>query len=182
MKWNGDSFSPREAEFVAGREFSLDTVATAYQIPLALLSRKNTATFASMREFHKMLYVDVLGPWNALIERTIWLQLIPEFNDPDLYVEFNIDEKLQGDFETQAQALRQAVQVPFMSVNDARALRNLKRIDDPKFDQPATPANYNYGGAPVAQAAPGLRRAAGNGHGDVEAEQIAQLEMLLEEP
>jgi HK97 family phage portal protein len=146
MKWVPDSFSPREAEFMAGREFALDTVATQYQIPLAMLSRKGAATFASMKEFRKVMYVDTLGPWNAMMEGTIWLQLVPDFDTSgDLYTEFNIDEKLQGDFEAQAEALRQSVQVPWMTVNEARALRGFPRIDNSDFDEPAVPVNYLLG-------------------------------------
>lgn len=155
MKWNPDTFSPRESEFIAGRQWALDTVAIAYQIPLAMLSRTNTATFASMKEFHKVLYVDVLGPWSALIEGTIALHLVPEFVEPtirpslpNIYVEFNIEEKLQGDFEQTADAYRSAVQVPWLSPNDARKQRNLPRIDDPAYDKPARPQNYKYEGDP----------------------------------
>lgn len=146
MKYSPIMFSPKDAEFIAGREWALDMVATAYNIPLSLLSRTETTTYASMKEFHTILYTDVLGPWNALIEQTIDLQLVPDFGDPRLFVEFNIDEKMQGDFEQQANAARQSVQVPWLSVNEMRKLRGLQPIDDPAFDQPARPANYGYDG------------------------------------
>lgn len=176
--WNPDSFSPKDSEFIAGRQFALDTVATEYGIPLALLSRSSTPTFASLKEFHKALYVDVLGPWNAMIEGALWLQLLPDFGDPDLYVEFNIEEKLQGDFESTADAMRSHVQVPDMSVNEARKIRNLPPLDDPAFDEPARPANYTYQGQEPAPAAlVGLPAAAMNGHSD----EIAVLEAILEE-
>lgn len=148
--WVETSFSPRDAEFIAGREFALDTVATVYNIPLAVLSRKNTATFASMREFRKMLYVDTLGPWSARIEKTVNKQLVQDFADPNLFVEFNIFEKLQGDFEEAADAIRAHVQVPDMSVNDSRKLQNKPPFGDPNdednaFNWPARPSNYVYG-------------------------------------
>lgn len=176
--WNPDSFSPKDSEFIAGRQFALDTVATEYGIPLALLSRSSTPTFASLKEFHKALYVDVLGPWNAMIEGALWLQLLPDFDDPDLYVEFNIEEKLQGDFESTADAMRSHVQVPDMSVNEARKIRNLPPLDDPAFDEPARPSNYTYSGQePTPAALTGLPAAAMNGHSD----EIAVLEAILEE-
>jgi HK97 family phage portal protein len=176
------SFSPKDAEFIAGREWALDVVATAYQIPLAMLSRTKSPTYASMKEFHKVLYVDVLGPWNAMIESTLAAQLVPEFDDPDLYVEFNIDEKLQGDFESQAQAARQSVQVPWMSVDEMRA----KRGEPPYggvYARPARPKNYLYGDEePETEPAAALQvveNAATNGHKD---EVGAELERLLEVP
>lgn len=196
MKWNPDSFSPKDSEFIAGREFAIDTVATTYSIPLALLSRKGTSTFASLQEFHKMLYVDVLGPWNARIERALWLQLLPDFADPDLYVEFNIEEKLQGDFAEQAAAARNSVQVPYESVNGYRAKRGLPAVGDPTdpanpYNSPARPANYTYGdqqpappaapGIPVQQQLPGLVPGGMNGHRELTAGDIDDLERVLEE-
>ena len=154
MELHDHSFSPRDSEFIPGREFSLDLCATTYQIPLAVLSRKNTATFASIKEFRSIVYVDTLGSWMALMERAINNQLIPAFQvrerlDQSLFVEFNIEEKLQGDFETQAEALRRAIHVPYMAVNEARALRNLPRIPDADFDKPAKATNYTYATAPA---------------------------------
>lgn len=186
MKWNPDSWSPKDSEFIAGRQFTLDTVATAYQIPLAMLSRTSTPTFASMKEFRKVLYVDVLGPWSAMVESALALQLVPDFGDPDLYVEFNIDEKLQGDFEEQANAARNSVQVPWESVNGMRAKRGLPPVGDPNdsanpYNSPARPSNYAYGDAAAAPAAPvapvTLAPAALNG--DLTAE-MEHLERILE--
>jgi HK97 family phage portal protein len=156
MKLNAYSFSPKDSEFIESREWALDLVATAFHIPLAVLSRKDTATFASMKEFHTMVYVDTLGPWMALMEKAINVQLVPLFRDPSLFVEFNIEEKLQGDFESTAMALRAAGQVPYMSPNDMRRIRNLPRIDEEWADQPARPANYRYAGdpEPVTRLAP----------------------------
>lgn len=144
MKFKETAFSPKDSEFIAGRDWGLDLCATAYQIPLAVLSRKGTSTFASQKEFRKQLYVDTLGPWNSGLEGDIWVQLVPDFGDETLFVEFNIEEKLQGDFEQQAEAFRNAGQVPFMAVNEMRRMRGLPPIDDEDFDVPARPANYRY--------------------------------------
>lgn len=149
-RFRDSSFSPRDSEFIAGREWALDMVATGYDIPLAMLSRKGAATFASMKEFRTILYVDVLGPWNSELEDAMKLFLIPDFGDPDLYVEFNIEEKIQGDFLTQVDAFRQSGQVPWQSVNGIRKLRNEPPFGDPDdeenpFNWPARPTNYVYG-------------------------------------
>lgn len=197
MHFNARSFSPKDSEFIEGREFTLDTVATAYGIPLAVLSRKNTATFASMKEFRTMLYVDCFGPWNAMIEQQIWLQLLPDFEDTDeLFVEFNIDEKLQGDFEGQVQALRNGVQVPYISPNIALKLLGLEPIDDPRYDLPARPQNFTYGDeepGPAGQAQqelddvdeddrPELAPAASrNGHREIASADLQDLEVLRDD-
>ncbi len=153
MDFKETAFSPKDSEFIEGREWGLDITATMYNIPLAVLSRKGTSTFASQKEFRKQLYVDTLGPWNAGLEGDIYVQLVPDFGDESLVVEFNIEEKLQGDFEQQAEAFRNAGQVPFMSVNEMRRLRGLPSIEDEDFDVPARPANYRYATDPEEAAA-----------------------------
>lgn len=175
--WVDTSFSPKDSEFIPGRQFTLDTVATQYAIPLALLSRSQTPTFASLKEFHKVLYVDVLGPWNAMIEQAFMQQLVPDFNDDLLYVEFNIDEKMQGDFESTADALRSHVQVPDMSVNDSRRVQNRPPYGDPEdesnpYNRPARPQNYAYEGDATPAQPPAIvplqQAAKSNGHGNIE--------------
>ena len=151
MTWKPASFSPKDSEFIAGRKLTLETVARAYNIPLPVLGLTDTATYASQKEFHTALYVDTLAPWLKMLQGEIALGIVPWVTDEtDIYVEFNIAEKLRGDFEQQVDSLRNAVQVPYMSPNLALKLLGFNPVDDPDFDVPAKPANYTYGTAPAA--------------------------------
>src|SRR5690606_36024496 len=58
--------------------------------------------------------------------------------------EFNIEEKLQGNFEEQAAALQTAVGGPWMTRAEARSLRNLPTIDG--ADELIVPMNVTEGG------------------------------------
>jgi HK97 family phage portal protein len=130
------SFSPKEAEFIEGRKLTLETVARAFNIPLSVLGLTQTATYASQKEFHKALYQDTLGPWATMIEDEIQHGLVPWFtNDPDVYVEFNLEEKLRGSFEEKASQLLDAGGGPYMTRNEVRALLNLPRMDDEQADE-----------------------------------------------
>jgi len=81
---------------------------------------------SNIREQHKNLYQDSLGPWLAMIEQDIEMQLLPDFPDTKgVYVEFNIQEKLQGSFDEQTKALQSAVGRPWMTADEARARMNL---------------------------------------------------------
>ena len=67
----------------------------------------------------------------ALIEGEIERQLLVEFSDSeDIYVQANINEKLQGSFEEEQQALVAATGSPYMARNEARARLNLPRVND----------------------------------------------------
>jgi len=150
MKFHEASWSPKETEFIEGRRLTLETVCRAYNVQPSILGLTDTATFASQKEFHRQLYVDTLGPLFRAIEDELNATLVPWLypGDDSVYIEFNVEEKMRLSFEEQAASLRQAVGVPWLSVNQALALQNLPRIDDPAFDVPVKPANINYAGAP----------------------------------
>jgi HK97 family phage portal protein len=142
MSFKPTAFSARDSEYLNARKLSREEVAAQYHIPLPMVGILDHATFSNIKEQHKQLYTDCLGPWNEMIQQTIEAQLLPECKDTDkVYAEFNIAEKLKGSFEEQANALRVLVGRPVMTANEGRARLNLPSIkDDPTADQLALQA------------------------------------------
>jgi len=140
------TFDAQQSEYLGGRKLTREEVARSYHIPLTMVGILDHATFTNIKDQHKQLYVDCLGPINAMIEQEIELQLLPEFGDTEgVYVEFNIAEKLQGSFEEQAQSFSTMVGRPIMTADEARARINLpSRGGD--ADELATPLNVLIGG------------------------------------
>lgn len=146
MTWKEASFSPRDSEYLAGRKLTREEVARAYHVPLPMVGILDNATFSNIKEQHKQLYQDCLGPWLVQIEEELELQLLPEFDDTDrVYLEFNIAEKLKGSFEEQAQALSSAVGRPWLTADEARARQNLPSLGGDAA-QLVTPLNVLVGG------------------------------------
>ena len=146
MTWKQVSFSAQESEYLAGRKLTREECARAYHIPLTMVGILDHATFTNIKDQHKQLYVDCLGPWLAMIEQDIMLQLLPDFEDSEgVYVEFNIAEKLQGDFEEQMRAYQAAVGRPWMTADEARARQNLPSLGGDAA-QLVTPLNVLVGG------------------------------------
>jgi len=126
MKWKEASFNAQESEYLGGRKLAREESARSLHIPLPMVGILDHATFSNIREQHKHLYQDALGPDLVMIEQDIQLQLLPEFEDQEgVYVEFNVAEKLSGDFEEQTKAFQAAVGRPWMSPDEARARLNL---------------------------------------------------------
>lgn len=149
MGWKQASFSAQESEYLSGRKLTREECARAYHIPPPLVGILDHATFSNIKEQHKSLYTDTLGPWLAQIEDDFEIQLLPEFEDSDgVYCEFNIAEKLQGDFTEQANSFQQAVGRPWMTANEARSRMNLPRIEG--GDDLVTPLNVMVGDLPMA--------------------------------
>jgi len=146
MSWKESSFNAQESEYLAGRKLTREECARAYHIPLTMVGILDNATFSNISEQHQNLYQDSLGPWCAMIEGDIELQLLPDLDKtPGVYVEFNIQEKLKGSFEAQTTALQSAVGRPWMTANEARARMNLPSMGG-DADRLVTPLNVLVGG------------------------------------
>jgi HK97 family phage portal protein len=137
MTFKQISYSARDSEYVAARQLTREECARAYHIPLPMVGILEHATFSNVKEQHKQLYADCLGPWLEMVSEAIELWLLPEARDTtDVYGEFNIAAKLSGSFEEQANALRVLVGRPIMTANEGRARLNLPSIkDDASADQ-----------------------------------------------
>lgn len=123
-------FSAKEDEWAEVAKLSLAMVASVYHVNPTMVGLLDNANYSNTREFRKMLYGDTLGPDIAMLEDRINTFLVPKItNEPDVYVEFNIDEKLQGSFEEQAKQLQAAVGAPWMTRNEARGIRNMPQIE-----------------------------------------------------
>lgn len=129
------SFNAKDSQYLESVKLTREVVAAEYHVPLPMVGILDHATFSNIREQHKQLYMDCLGPWLVMLEEDIELQLLPEFDDvDDVYVEFNIAEKMKGSFEEQADSLSRAVGRPYMTANEARARLNLPRHTNPTAD------------------------------------------------
>lgn len=139
------SMTSRDAQYIESRKLTREEAAAAWHVPPAMAGITSDAPFASIREQHQMLYQDTLGPWLQMIQQDFNAQVVPDFADNEgIYVEFNIEEKLRGAFEDQAESLQRAVGAPWMTRNEARKIRNLPAVDG--GDELITPLNVIVGG------------------------------------
>lgn len=145
-------FTAKEEQWLEAATLSLATVAGTYHVPPSMVGVQTAqASFASVKEFRKMLYTETLGPMVAQVESTINNFLLPFVSAPSShYFELNIGEKLQGDFEEQGNVLFQAVGGPYMTPDEARKKVNLPPIEG--GDVLLTPLNMGAAGnnGPVA--------------------------------
>lgn len=155
MTFKEMSYSASDSQYLEARKLTREEVAAAYHIPLPMVGILEHATFSNIKEQHKHLYQDCLGPWLVMIQEDLQLQLLPEWRDADdVYVEFNIQAKLAGSFEEQVGTLRTAIGKPFMTCNEGRARLNLPRSDRPQDDAIADPTYISGDADPETDAPP----------------------------
>ena len=130
MKFTPATTTPVDMQYLEARKLTREEVAAAYFIPPPMVGILENATYSNVREQHKHLYMDTLGPWLTMITDELSLQLLPDLtDDPSTYVEFNLKEKLSGSFEEQAQQKQKAVGGPWLTRNEARAMENRAPIE-----------------------------------------------------
>jgi HK97 family phage portal protein len=166
MKFVAASQTAEQLQYVEARKLTREEVAAAFFIPPTMVGVMDSATFSNIREQHKHLYQDTLGPWLSMIAEELSLQLLPDFPDAaGTYLEFNLAEKLRGSFEEQAAQIQTSVGGPWMTRNEARALNNLPAVDG--GDELIVPLNVITGGqASPSDSAPdtGALAGAAGGH------------------
>ncbi|CAB4177381.1 COG4695 Phage-related protein [uncultured Caudovirales phage] len=150
MTYKQVTHNAKESEYIAGGKLRREVCAAAYHIPQPMVGILEHATFSNIRAQHEHLYQDTLGPWLEQIQQEIERQLLPECEDQDgIYLEFNIDAKLAGTPIDRATSLQLSVGRPWRTVNEARALDNLPRKDDPSCDEVAPQQGGPAAGAPT---------------------------------
>lgn len=146
MKFTAAQQSAKDLQYIESRKLTRQEVAAAYHIPPPMIGLMETATFASLKEQHKSLYTDTLGPWLQRIQQALAANLLDDFGPEaaSMYLEFNIEEKLRGAFEDQAAQLQTSTGAPWLTRNEARAMRNLPAL--PGGDELVVPLNVLTGG------------------------------------
>lgn len=124
------AFNAKENQYVEAAKLSLETCAQVYFINPTMVGILDNANYSNVREFRKALYGDNLGPEIERTTQRINKKLVPKLADAKkVYCEFNLQTKLAGSFEEQADMLQKAIGGPYMTRNEGRARLNMPRID-----------------------------------------------------
>ena len=139
-------FSSHEDEFIEAAKLSLTIVASVYHVNPTMIGVLDNANFSNVREFRKGLYGDTLGPIISMIEDRLNTFMVPRISKTaGIYVELNIAEKLQGNFEEQSAAMSSAVGRPWMTADEARSKQNMPSLGGDAAGL-VTPLNVLIGG------------------------------------
>lgn len=139
------STSFKESEWASSVKLSREAVASAYGVNPSLIWHSETQTYASAKDNARALYSDCLGSVLQMLQQRINNFLIPMVDDtPNLYVEFDLTEKLKGSFEERASILQTSVGSPWLTRNEARADMNLPPVEG--GDDLITPLNVAVNG------------------------------------
>jgi HK97 family phage portal protein len=142
LKFTPWTMSAEDAQFMQSRSFQVEEIARWFGIPPHLLglTEKATSWGAGIETQNRGLARNVLAPWGKRFEERL-SRLLPN----PRFVEFDFAALERPNPEVEIDLLIRQVEAGLLTVNEARAIRNLPPLPEPA---PAAPA-----AAPVEEVA-----------------------------
>lgn len=130
MKYTPISVSPEQAQFLETRKFQLNEIARIFRIPPHMIGDLEKSSFSNIEQQSLEFVEYTLDPWVIRWEQAITKTLLNPREKQQLFVKFNVEGLLRGDYQSRMEGYAVARQNGWMSANDIRELENLDRIDE----------------------------------------------------
>ena len=130
MKYTPISVSPEQAQFLETRKFQLNEIARIFRIPPHMIGDLEKSSFSNIEQQSLEFVKYTLDPWVIRWEQAITKTLLNPREKQQLFVKFNVEGLLRGDYQSRMEGYAVARQNGWMSANDIRELENLDRIDE----------------------------------------------------
>ncbi len=128
MKYQSIGISPEQAQFLETRKFQINEIARIFRVPPHMLADLEKSSFSNIEQQSLEFVKYTLDPWVVRWEQTMYRSLLMESEKTTVFIKFNVDGLLRGDYEGRMNGYATARQNGWMSANDIRELENLDRI------------------------------------------------------
>lgn len=128
MKYTPIAVAPEQAQFLETRKFQLNEIARIFRIPPHMIGDLEKSSFSNIEQQSLEFVKYTLDPWVIRWEQAITKTLLAPKEKPGIFVKFNLEGLLRGDYVSRMNGYAVARQNGWMSANDIRALENLDRI------------------------------------------------------
>lgn len=128
MKYTPISVSPEQAQFLETRKFQINEIARIFRIPPHMIGDLEKSSFSNIEQQSLEFVKYTLDPWVIRWEQAITKTLLSPCEKPGVYVKFNVEGLLRGDYQSRMEGYAVARQNGWMSANDIRELENLDKI------------------------------------------------------
>lgn len=128
MKYQQIGVPPEQAQFLETRKFQINEIARIFRVPPHMLADLEKSSFSNIEQQSLEFVKYTLDPWVVRWEQTMYRSLLLESEKPAVFIKFNVDGLLRGDYVSRMSGYATARQNGWMSANDIRELENLDRI------------------------------------------------------
>ena len=128
MKYQPIGISPEQAQFLETRKFQINEIARIFRVPPHMLADLEKSSFSNIEQQSLEFVKYTLDPWVVRWEQSMCRALLSDSEKPTVFIKFNVDGLLRGDYASRMTGYATARQNGWMSANDIRELENLDRI------------------------------------------------------
>lgn len=128
LKFHPISVPPEEAQFLETRKFQLDEIARIFRIPPHMVGDLEKSSFSNIEQQSLEFVKYTLDPWVVRWEQTMNQSLLLPSEKASVFIKFNLDGLLRGDYATRMNGYAIGRQNGWLSANDIRRLENMNEI------------------------------------------------------
>lgn len=130
MKYTPLGIAPNEAQFLETRKFQINEIARIFRVPPHMVGDLEKSSFSNIEQQSLEFVKYTLDPWVIRWEQSIHRALLAKEEKDLMFVKFNVDGLLRGDYASRMNGYAVGIQNGFMSPNDVRELENMDRIPE----------------------------------------------------
>lgn len=130
MKYQSIGIPPEQAQFLETRKFQINEIARIFRVPPHMLADLDKSSFSNIEQQSLEFVKYTLDPWVVRWEQSLQQSLILPSEKPSIFVKFNLDGLLRGDYQSRMAGYATGRQNGWFSANDIRELENMNRIPE----------------------------------------------------
>lgn len=128
MKFQAIGIPPEQAQFLETRKFQINEIARIFRVPPHMVGDLEKSSFSNIEQQSLEFVKYTLDPWVVRWEQSLQQVLILPSEKTALFIKFNLDGLLRGDYQSRMTGYSVGRQNGWMSANDIRELENMNRI------------------------------------------------------
>ena len=128
MSYKTIGIPPEQAQFLETRKFQLNEIARIFRVPPHMIGDLDRSSFSNIEQQGLEFVKYTLDPWVIRWEQVLQKSLVLPSEKNSLFVKFNVDGLLRGDYAKRMSGYALARQNGWMSANDIREMENMNQI------------------------------------------------------
>lgn len=128
LKFHQISIPPEQAQFLETRKFQINEIARIFRVPPHMVGDLEKSSFSNIEQQSLEFVKYTLDPWVVRWEQSLQQALILPSEKATIFIKFNLDGLLRGDYQSRMQGYSTGIQNGFMSVNDVRGLEDMNLL------------------------------------------------------
>ena len=128
MKFQAIGIPPEQAQFLETRKFQINEIARIFRVPPHMVGDLEKSSFSNIEQQSLEFVKYTLDPWVVRWEQSLQQSLILPSEKTSLFIKFNVDGLLRGDYQSRMNGYAVGRQNGWMSANDIRELEDMNRI------------------------------------------------------